>query len=423
VLQKLKVLGPGLLYAGAAVGVSHIVQSTKAGAEYGYILIVGIILAHMFKYPFFELGPKYTQLTKQNLLHGYAKIGNWALGIVAILTVATMFTIQAAVTIVTAGLAIKITGINVTPVMMSAALLTICLAISAIGKFSVLDKLMKVIMITLSITTVIALVSSFTYQIPAADLKPGKVFDLFNSMDVIFLIAFLGWMPAPLDISIWHSIWSEEKLEQNPKEKSTESLFDFRVGFWGTAILGIAFLVLGANVIYGSGLELASGGVDYAQQLIDIYVSSIGDWSYWVIAIAAFTTMFSTTLTCLDAMPRVLAKIGRIWQSSTIQPELDSLEAIIAANYDRKPRLIWLFVIAVGALTLLRFFITDMKQMVNVATSFSFLTAPVLAIFGILIVKRQLPTNFWPKWKYLIAYLGVAFLVILGAVYIRLVIV
>ena len=153
-LQKLKVLGPGLLYAGAAVGVSHIVQSTKAGAEYGYILIVGIILAHMFKYPFFELGPKYTQLTKQNLLHGYAKIGNWALGIVAILTVATMFTIQAAVTIVTAGLAIKITGINVTPVMMSAALLTICLAISAIGKFSVLDKLMKVIMITLSITTV-----------------------------------------------------------------------------------------------------------------------------------------------------------------------------------------------------------------------------------------------------------------------------
>jgi Mn2+/Fe2+ NRAMP family transporter len=423
VLRKLKTLGPGLLYAGAAVGVSHIVQSTKAGAEYGYILIIGIILAHIFKYPFFELGPKYTQATKQNLLHGYAKIGKWALIIVAILTVATMFTIQAAVTIVTAGLAIKITHLNVSPQVMSAILLAICLSISAIGRFSVLDKLMKVIMITLSITTVIALVSSFAYQIPMADLKPGKIFDMFNSGHLIFLIAFLGWMPAPLDIAIWHSIWSEEKIKQSPDDKQPASLFDFRVGFWGTGILGICFLVLGANVIYGSGAELAAGGVAYAQQLIDIYVGSIGGWSYWIIAIAAFTTMFSTTLTCLDAMPRVLTKIGLILfeKGESNTATIDSSEVQVARRENPKARIVWLFVIATGALVLLQFFITDMAQMVNVATSFSFLTAPILALLGIAIVKRQMPSNFWPQWKFVIAYFGVAFLVILGGIYIRLV--
>ncbi len=31
----LKKLGPGLLFAGAAIGVSHLVQSTKAGADFG----------------------------------------------------------------------------------------------------------------------------------------------------------------------------------------------------------------------------------------------------------------------------------------------------------------------------------------------------------------------------------------------------
>ncbi len=31
--KLLKVLGPGLLYAGAAVGVSHLVQSTRAGVS------------------------------------------------------------------------------------------------------------------------------------------------------------------------------------------------------------------------------------------------------------------------------------------------------------------------------------------------------------------------------------------------------
>jgi len=422
VLQKLKALGPGLLYAGAAVGVSHIVQSTKAGAEYGYVLIIGIVLAHIFKYPFFELGPKYTQSTGKNLLHGYAKIGKWALAIVAILTVATMFTIQAAVTIVTAGLAIKISGLNLSPVAMSAILLTVCLIISAVGRYAVLDKLMKVIMITLAVTTIVAVCSSFFYSIPSSTYTPGKIFNLFDSFDLMFLIAFLGWMPAPLDISIWHSIWSEEKMEQNNQSEASQSLFDFKVGFWGTALLGIGFLVLGANVIYGSGTELASGGVAYAQQLIDIYVSSIGGWSYWIIAIAAFTTMFSTTLTCLDAMPRVLTKIGTMWRLQNTQSTLGANEIVDKKPSDRRPRIMWLFVIATGALVVLQFFITDMKQMVNVATSFSFLTAPILAILGIIVVKRQLPVNFWSKGKYTIAYLGVAFLVILGAIYIRLVI-
>ena len=38
-IAKLKNLGPGLLFAGAAIGVSHLVQSTRAGADFGLGLI------------------------------------------------------------------------------------------------------------------------------------------------------------------------------------------------------------------------------------------------------------------------------------------------------------------------------------------------------------------------------------------------
>lgn len=51
----LKTLGPGLLYAGAAVGVSHLVQSTRAGASYGFELIWVVIVANIIKYPFLSL--------------------------------------------------------------------------------------------------------------------------------------------------------------------------------------------------------------------------------------------------------------------------------------------------------------------------------------------------------------------------------
>jgi len=64
-------LGPGLLFAGAAIGVSHLVQSTKAGAEFGFGLLWALLLVHLFKYPFFQFGPRYAAATGETLLDGY----------------------------------------------------------------------------------------------------------------------------------------------------------------------------------------------------------------------------------------------------------------------------------------------------------------------------------------------------------------
>ena len=50
----LKSIGPGLLFAGAAIGVSHLVQSTRAGADFGFGLLWALLIAALFKYPFFQ---------------------------------------------------------------------------------------------------------------------------------------------------------------------------------------------------------------------------------------------------------------------------------------------------------------------------------------------------------------------------------
>ena len=55
---SLKTLGPGLLFAGAAIGVSHLVQSTRAGAEFGFGFIWALLLINVVKYPFFQFGPR-----------------------------------------------------------------------------------------------------------------------------------------------------------------------------------------------------------------------------------------------------------------------------------------------------------------------------------------------------------------------------
>ncbi|TXB65499.1 divalent metal cation transporter [Vicingus serpentipes] len=393
-----KILGPGLLYAGAAIGVSHLVQSTRAGADFGYGLVWAILIANFLKYPFFEFGPRYAASTGNSLLYGYKAIGNWALYLFIAITFISMFIIQSAVTVVTAGLASEISGLDISPWLMSTILLAICTSILLVGKYTVLDKVMKVIILTLSVSTIIALVAAFTghneqYQ------EYMVSFTFSEKSHVLFLIALMGWMPAPFDISVWHSLWTAEK-NNHQKSNLKEALLDFKIGYWGTMILALCFVSLGAITIYGSGIELQNSGGAFAKQLIGIYTNNIGSCAYFVIAIAAFTTMLSTTITCLDASPRTLT---------------ESCNLIIGnAKYNKKFYILWILILAIGTVFILAFYLTNMKALVDFATTLAFLSSPIIAILNYLVITgKTMPTENKPSlllkglsWLGIIYFIG-----------------
>ncbi len=397
-LNKLKALGPGLIYAGGAIGVSHLVQSTQAGARFGYVFIIGIVLAHLFKFPFFALGPRYAQQTGTSLVQGYAKIGPWALGLLGAMTILTMFAIQAAVTIVTAGLAQQLFGLELLTWQWSAILLAVCLLILRVGKFKVLDQLMKVIMMVLAVSTILAFILSFRIDTGADYFFNGE-FQWRDKADFDFLISFLGWMPAPLDLAISYSIWSVSK-QAISKVSASNSKLDFNIGYFGTAILGVCFLVLGAHTLFGMGAPIYSRAGDFAAQLVEMFTFSLGKEFYYVILIAAFATMFSTTLTVLDALPRVMSEIG------------------LAFNAKERRLGMWQTSLALGALVILIFFVENMIQMVSFATTISFLTAPVLAFLSYRLVKiEEGRLNLWSKREKSIAFIGIIFLALLSILF------
>ena len=207
-------LGPGLLFAGAAIGVSHLVQSTRAGADFGCGLLWALLIVNLLKYPFFQFGPRYAIATNKSLIEGYYELGKFFLISYFILNIATMFTIQTAVTIVTASLASKVFGLTSSLLVWSLIITFLCLSILFIGKYKLLDNLIKWIIVTLSISTIFALiVAVFKNDSP---IQFDQIFP--NSSNLIFLIAFMGWMPAPLDISIWHSLWAIEKKKNSRKK-------------------------------------------------------------------------------------------------------------------------------------------------------------------------------------------------------------
>jgi|TARA_B110000208_G_scaffold111573_1_gene137649 Mn2+/Fe2+ NRAMP family transporter len=389
-----KSLGPGLLFAGAAVGVSHLVQSTRAGADFGFGLLWVLLLATVFKYPFFQFGPRYAAATGETLLDGYKKLGKGVLAISFAISFLTMFIIQAAVTIVTAGLAINIFGTF--DLFTWSVLITISsMIILLVGKYKLLDGLMKYVILLLTICTLFA--------VTAALLKNNQAFSFEQvipkgTIEITFLIAFLGWMPTSLDISIWQSIWSVEK-EKISHQKITpkQAIFDFNVGYIGTIFLAACFLILGALVMHNSEQSFSNKGGVFAGQLIELYTKNLGNFAYIFIATAALTTMFSTTITALDASPRAMSKANELL-----------FPAKIKLNY-----WFWIVVLSLGTFIILKYFSDNMGLMVKIGTILSFLTAPFYAILNyILITGKHTPKEHRPSiYLKILSICGIIFLV------------
>ena len=387
-------LGPGLLFAGASIGVSHLVLSTRAGADFGFGLIWALILVHLFKYLFFQFGPRYAMATGESLLDGYKKLGKGVLIVYFILSLVVMFTIQAAVTIVTAGLAFNLFGLTDNPITWSFIITLIGSTILIIGRYQLLDNLMKIIIIVLSISTISAIL--------VALFNTDKTFNLAQvlpegALEISFLIAFLGWMPAPLDISIWHSLWAIEKKKEEKNFDTQKSIFDFNVGYFGTIILGLAFIALGALVMYGSGEKLSNSAAQFAHQLIGMYTENIGSEMDIIIGIAAFTTMFSTTLTTLDASPRAMSR--------TIE--------LFTSKKNEKMYWIWISILFIGTMVILKLFMSEMGSLVKLATILSFLTAPFYAIVNFALISgKHTPKKWRPSvGMKILSYSGILFLI------------
>jgi len=391
-ISIIRKLGPGLLFAGAAIGVSHLVQSTRAGADFGFGLLWALILSNLFKYPFFLFGPKYSLATNESLLDGYYKLGKYVLLIYLFLSLITMFTIQSAVTIVTAGLAIELFGITSNITVWACIIIAICLLVLLIGKYKLLDNLMKFVIIILAVSTLLAVFFAGFDTTNSFELT--QVFPK-ETIEIAFLVAFMGWMPAPLDVSVWQSIWTLEKKKKEKNINDNDIILDFNIGYLTTIILGICFISLGAFVMYGSGESFSNQGGEFAKQLINLYTDSIGNGVFIIIAIAAFTTMFSTTITCLDASPRTMEKTFSLLGIKKI------------ASYN-----LWIITLAIGTLSIFVFFMSEMGLLVKIATILSFITAPFYAFVNFrLINSKYTPKEFRPsKGINILSIMGLIFL-------------
>jgi Mn2+/Fe2+ NRAMP family transporter len=377
--------GPGLVFAGAAVGVSHLVQSTRAGASFGLGALLVVVVACAVKFPAFRFAPLYAGATGHSLLTAYRRQGRWTLVVFALLTLCTMFTVTAAVTLVTAGIAIPVLGLapwlDATvgaahgPLAVSATLLAGSAVLLALGGYPWLDRFIKFVMPVLSVATLAATVLALGHiEWSWAALLPERA--LFVTPGVAFTVALIGWMPSAIDISVWSSLWTVARARQGDgRVHARGALIDFDAGYAVTLLLALAFVVLGTAVMHGRGVGFENSPAAFATQVISLYAAMLGEWSRPVIGACALLVMISTVVTVVDGFPRVVAALFAQWRAATD-------DAHGGGEGERRVYRAAFAFVALGALAILAFGMRSFKGLVDLATTISFLTAPVLAWFN-----------------------------------------
>ncbi|MFS1439925.1 NRAMP family divalent metal transporter [Shewanella sp. 10N.286.48.A6] len=393
-------LGPGILMAAAAIGASHLVSSTRAGAEFGWQLAWVVLAVNLLKYPFFAAGARYTAATNESLLHGYLKQGRGYLLMFTCLNTIAAIASTAGVCMLTAAMLTQFVPLPID--ILAFLVLVSSLALLILGHYQLLDKLTKVIMLALTLTTLIAVTLAFNHSAGTVATVPSE--SPWQWAYVGFLVAMMGWMPAPIEVSAWNSLWLLEK-QKTQTVTSKQAIFDFNLGFIVTAILAIVFLALGALVMHGSGEQFASSGAKFASQLIDLYSDVMGQESRYLIALVAFLCIFSTTVTVIDGYSRTL-DIG--WQLLTHKPDC-------SARLTRVMLLVSAF-----AMALIWFFKGALLPLLEFVMTLAFMTTVIFAWLNYrLMTSNSLPEEhrYGLKMK-ILSWFGLTYLVGFSAVFI-----
>jgi Mn2+/Fe2+ NRAMP family transporter len=372
-----------MMLAAVGVGVSHLVQSTRAGADYGLSLALFIVLICLLKYPAFRFGVDYAYATGHSLVTGYSRISKLAMLWLGIAFIVDMFIAPAAVSLVTAGLVISIFDLDFSGPQVAVGLTIMTAIVLLNGHYAKAEGIVKVLVVAFSALTVVAML--FALPLLGSDNRPVFADLTFDRTLFVFVIAVTGWMPMPLSGAIFQSRWICEKRRSGAGSFDyRQALDDLRIGYGLTLVLAVCFVIMGTAVLYATDRVAPDSAGAFATELLSIFTTVFGSWMYPIIALAALAVMWSTLVALLDAVPRV-------------SDRLIGLAAHRPAEAGDRYTL-FLAIQVVGVSAILLFMLRGFGTFIDFATSMGFLAAPAIAYYNYrAITSAEIPAEYRPN--------------------------
>ncbi len=296
--------GPGIIWSMSAIGQTHVVLSTYAGARFGFDLLWMVVLAHLLSYPLYEYGARYSLATGHTLSNAYLEMRGvrWLVvpffglmfSIMPFLMIASLGSVVASITMA----AFPQLGFEAWVIIIAIGTLALVYA----GQYALLERLNIVMAFLLLIGVTVA----FGLRPPG----PGELaMGMVPAVPELALVTLVAMMRLPNDpgSSLMLSGWAIERRlalsEVSTGEALRGTLLGLRAGYLLSLFVAIVFLALGATVLKPRGVDLE--GIDLALQLSHVFTDTVGAWTFPMFIVIAFVALFSGYYAAVDGVPRV----------------------------------------------------------------------------------------------------------------------
>lgn len=300
--ERFLLIGPGLVAAATGVGAGDLVAALVAGTKFGTVFVWTIIAGAIIKYFLNEGVGRFQLASGQTILQGWRSLGHWALIYFGIYIVIWGFIYGAAGS---SSAALAATAIFPQIPLKGWAILhaIICLIFVWIGRYQFFEKVMSLLTGIMFIT----IVGTAVIVLPQLDQIATGLIPRTPNGSITYALGLIGGVGGSITIASY-GYWVREKNWSGPSWIPVMRL-DTCVAYTLTAIFTLSLLIVGAEFLYGSGIELQN-----EEGLIHLAVllgKEFGTPVYWLFLLGFWSASFTSVLGVFNGVPYLFADLVR----------------------------------------------------------------------------------------------------------------
>ena len=328
-------IGPGLVIAATGLGAGDLIAASVAGARFGTTILWAAIIGAIMKYAMNEGLTRWQLATGSTLLEGWVQRLPKIISLYFFVYLIVWSFIVAGALIAGTGLAAHALYPGLSVELWGILHSLLALALVIIGRYSLLERLMKFFM---GLMLLVVITCAVLVAPGLSGILTGLFVPSIPDGSVLFIFGVIGGVGGSVTL-LCYGYWIRER-DWTRHEDLPRTRFDLGVAYVLTGLFGIAIIIVAAGVEPEviTGPEMALG---IASRLEEV----VGPFGKWCFLIGFWSAVFSSMLGVWQGVPYLFADFV---QQYTWQPDKP-----MAVNTDSKAYRGYLFYLALPPMLLL----------------------------------------------------------------------
>jgi Mn2+/Fe2+ NRAMP family transporter len=308
IYDRLKSLGPGLVYVLTVMGAGDIVSNSAAGAEYQYALIWALAVTLILRYVWVSTSAKYVLVTGETLIQGYSRLGGWITWVIltALVIFRHFYNLYLIVLMGTTWDLLFHLPTKWSSSIWSVVFTLVGFVVMTWGGYRFIEYFCKVVVAVKGISLVIS--AAMSHPHPAAILKgtlvptvPGST-GLYSAL--LVLMALIGTEAGSMT-NLTYPYFMYEKGWRNISFRKVQQL-DLGIGVACIFIMGALLQIAAAGTLHPLGIKLEG-----PEQLVKIFSQTQGVAGLVIFALGLWGAAFSSYVGATIGYGLILTDICR----------------------------------------------------------------------------------------------------------------